>query len=191
MIDLFTEEKNKPFYFTGSDAEKLIVRKVPSEDGVMPSGNSAAAMVLLKLSKLTMNQTYALRAEKIIDGLSSQLASYPAYSSYLVSTFSFSLGPTRQIVIAGDIEGSETKEMLKFLKGTFLPDSVILLNDAEQKIKLEKLSPFVTAQVAIDGKATAYVCENFTCKEPVHATNELKEMIKPNSTSLRPDKQGP
>jgi uncharacterized protein YyaL (SSP411 family) len=191
MIELFAEGDNGPLYFTGSDAEKLIVRKVPTDDGVIPSGNSAAVMVLLKLSKLTMNQKYALRAQKIIDALSSQLASYPGHSSYLVSAFSFSFGPTREIVIAGDYEDSTTKEMLKLLTGTFLPDAVILLNGNEQQVKLTKLSPFVAAQVAIDGKATAYVCENFTCKEPVHTADELKEMLKLSSASLHPDKQEP
>jgi uncharacterized protein YyaL (SSP411 family) len=68
---------------------------------------------------------------------------------------------------------------------------VILLNGNEQQAKLEKLSPFVAAQVAINGKATAYVCENFTCKEPVHTADELKEVLKPSSAPLRPDKQGP
>ncbi|MHC4689638.1 MAG: thioredoxin domain-containing protein [Planctomycetota bacterium] len=191
MIELFADEEKGPLYFTGSDAEKLIVRKVPSEDGVIPSGNSAAAMVLLKLSKLTMNPKYASRADKIIDAFSSQLASYPASSSYLVSAFSFSYGPTREIVIAGDSTDTATMEMLKLLKGTFLPDSVILLNGNEQQAKLEKLSPFVAAQVAINGKATAYVCENFTCKEPVHTADELKEMLKSSSAPLHPDKQGP
>ncbi|MHC4271246.1 MAG: thioredoxin domain-containing protein [Planctomycetota bacterium] len=191
MIELFTDKENGPLYFTGSDAEKLIVRKVPSEDGVIPSGNSAAAMVLLKLSKLTMNQKYALRADKIINALSSQLASYPGHSSYLVSAFSFSSGPTREIVIAGDFEDSTTREMLKLLKGNFLPHAVIMLNETNQQTQLKKLSPFVAAQVAIDAKTTAYVCENFTCKEPVHTADELKEMLKSSSASLHPDKQGP
>ncbi|MHC4843438.1 MAG: thioredoxin domain-containing protein [Planctomycetota bacterium] len=191
MIDLFTDQESGPLYFTGSDAEKLIVRKVPSEDGVIPSGNSAAAMALLKLSKLTMNPKYASRADKIIGAFSSQLASYPAYSSYLVSAFSFSFGPTREIVIAGDTEDSTTMEMLKLLKGTFLPDSVVLLNDTDQQAELEKLSSFIVTQVAIDGKATAYVCENFACKQPVHTLDELKDMLKANSASPHPDRLEP
>jgi uncharacterized protein YyaL (SSP411 family) len=191
MLELFGDENKGPLYFTGSDAEKLIVRKVPTEDGVIPSGNSAAALVLLKLSKMTMNSEYASRADKIIDAFSSQLASYPAYSSYLVNAFSFSFGPTREIVIAGDSADTATMEMLKLLKGTFLPDSVILLNANDQKTKLEKLSPFVAAQVALDGKTTAYVCENFTCKQPVHTVDELKEMLKPSSASLHPDRPEP
>jgi uncharacterized protein YyaL (SSP411 family) len=188
MIELFGDEDGGPLYFTGSDAEELIVRKIPSEDGVIPSGNSAAVMGLLKLSKLTMNQTYAARADKIIDAFSAQLASYPASSSFLVNAYSFSLGPTKEIVIAGDPEEAAAGEMLDLLKGTFLPDAVILLNNVKYQNELKQLSPFVAAQVALNGKATAYVCENFTCKKPVHTAGELKELLSSSSTTLRPDK---
>ena len=33
--------------------------------------------------------------------------------------------------------------------------------------ELEKLAPPAKGKVAVDGKAAAYVCRNFTCEEPV------------------------
>jgi len=188
MLELFGDENKGGLYFTGSDAEELIVRKISAEDGVIPSGNSAVALGLLKLSKLTMNSKYASRAEHIIEAFSSQLSDYPAYSSFLVAAYSFMLGPAREIVIVGDDNAEETKEMLYLLNKTYLPDAVILLNTPEHRPQLENLSPFVAGQVAIEGKTTAYVCGNFTCKEPVHSKEQLRNIIETNSAQLRPGK---
>ncbi|MHC4156522.1 MAG: hypothetical protein ACYST6_16610 [Planctomycetota bacterium] len=102
----------------------------------------------------------------------------PTSLTAMLVALDFSIGPTQEIVIAGDPEQADTKEMLKLLHRRFLPRAVILFHatgDAGKSI--EKQVPFLEGQVAIDGKATAYVCENYVCGKPVNSVRELKALL--------------
>ena len=68
--------------------------------------------------------------------------------------------------------------MLKLVRSSFLPNVVMLFHGTGQAGKdVEKIVPVLAGQVAIDGKATAYVCENYVCKRPVNSTDELKSLL--------------
>ena len=180
MIDLFGDEKSGSFFLTGKDAERLIVRNKPSYDGAVPSGNSIAAFALLRLGQLTMDRQFTDRAEKLLDSLSARMSQSPMSLTAALIALDFHLGPTKEIVIAGDLNKSDTKEMLKVIRGTFLPNAVILVHQLGPAGKpIEKEVPFVAMQMAIDDKATAYVCENYMCQMPVITAAELKDMLKP------------
>ena len=70
-------------------------------------------------------------------------------------------------------------DLLKIINNSYLPTTLLLLadNGPNQRF-LENNMPFMEYMTAIDGKATAYVCENFTCKAPVNYVKELKALLK-------------
>ena len=178
MIELFTDEEHGGFYLTGKDAEKLIARTRPDSDGAIPSGNSVAALALLKLGRVTTNQQYTGQATKTLKAFSKQLEQSPGYSSVMLMALNFWLGPTQEIVIAGETNAADTKLMLELVRGKFLPNAVVLFHGmGEAGETIEKVVPFLKVQVAIDGKATAYVCENYVCNEPVTTIEELSKML--------------
>ena len=166
MIALFGDEDTGAFYLTGRDAGQLIVRTKPSYDGALPCGNSAAALALLKLGKLTMNERFANRAEQLLNAFSGQLKQSPVSLTAMLRAVDFWLGPTREIVVAGDRSRTDTKKMLKLIHSNFLPNTVTLLHDTGKAG--EEIVPFTKNLTMIDDKATAYVCENFVCKQPVN-----------------------
>ncbi|MHC4396379.1 MAG: thioredoxin domain-containing protein [Planctomycetota bacterium] len=175
MIELFYDSEGRGFFLTGKDSEKLIVRTKPSSDGAVPSGNSIAALVLLKLGKLLMNRSYTEKGEKILEVFSQQLEQSPAYSSAMLTSLNFLLGPTQEIVIAGSADAKDTRQMLHLIRSKFLPNTVVLLH--EQGTAIEQIIPFVKNQIAIDSKATVYVCENYVCNRPVNNVKELKKLL--------------
>jgi uncharacterized protein YyaL (SSP411 family) len=178
MIKLFSDEEGKGFFLTGSDAEKLIVRNTPSYDSVVPSGNSAAALALLKLGRLTMEQRFTDRGGEVLQAFSGHLAQSPASFSAMIIAMDFWLGPTQEIVVAGNYQRDDTKRMIKVVREEFLPNSVVLLHEQGEAGKaIEEVVPFVKSQTAIDNKSTAYVCENYVCKRPVNNVEELKELL--------------
>ena len=178
MIELFPDQQQGGFFLTGKDSEKLIVRTKPSSDGAIPSGNSIAALVLLKLGRLTMNQRFTELSSNVLEAFSQQLEQSPAYSSAMLTALSFWLGPTQEIVIAGNAETTDTKQMLKLLRSKFLPNAVVLLHEQGQKgSAIEQIVPFVKNQTAINGKATAYVCENYVCNRPVNRIDDFDKML--------------
>jgi uncharacterized protein YyaL (SSP411 family) len=178
MIKLFADNEQGGFFLTGTDSEKLITRIKPSTDGVIPSGNSAAAFALLKLGKLTMNQHFTEQGSKVLESFSRQLKQSSGYSSEMLSALNFLLGPTQEIVIAGNAEAMDTQQMLKLIRNKFLPNAVILLHQQEKvDSAIDKTIPFIKNLTAIEGKATAYVCENYACNRPVNNIDDLDKML--------------
>ena len=66
MIEHFWDEGGGGFFFTSNDHEELIVRSKPAFDGSIPSGNSVAAHVLLRLYHHTSDARYLELGEKLL-----------------------------------------------------------------------------------------------------------------------------
>jgi uncharacterized protein YyaL (SSP411 family) len=178
MIDLFGDDDRGGFYFAGRDGERLIARTKETYDGAIPSGNSLAAFVLLRLARLTGNAEFERRAEGIMRYFAPVVKGAPAGFTALLAALDFALGPTREIVIAGDAARDDTRHMLAVLRGRFLPHSVILLTgDGPNRRALERIVPTIREMGAVGGRATAYVCENFQCGLPVTEAAGLVSLI--------------
>ena len=96
----------------------------------------------------------------------------------MLSAMDFQMDKSRQIVIAGDKDGEDSKELLREVYGRYLPNTLVLLADAgENQDFLKKYLPFIATAQKIDGRATAYVCENFTCRMPVNTREKLADLL--------------
>jgi uncharacterized protein YyaL (SSP411 family) len=97
----------------------------------------------------------------------------PEAHTQLLSALDFALGPSNEVVIAGDLEESDTTEMIDALRTEFLPKVVVILSADEG----EASGPFeetLTDKPRINDRATAYVCSNYNCRQP---TTDLKSML--------------
>jgi uncharacterized protein YyaL (SSP411 family) len=178
MIELFADAGQGGFFLAGRDGEKLIARTKPGSDGAIPSGNSAAAFVLLRLGRLMMNEQFVSLGVKTLEAFSRQLEESPTYSSLMLESLSFHLGPVQEIVIAGDSDAADTRQMLDLIRGKFMPNTIMLLHDKNKSDPaLHEVVPFVKNQTAVGGKTTAYVCENYACKRPVNDVRELNSLL--------------
>jgi uncharacterized protein YyaL (SSP411 family) len=82
------------------------------------------------------------------------------------------------IVIAGDNMQDDTRALLKEVHSRFLPNAILVVVDGGKNQRfLEKNMPFLQTVKKIDGQATAYVCENFTCKMPVNTAIGLARLL--------------
>ncbi len=188
MVKLFADDDGGGYFLTGKDGEKLIARTRPGSDGAIPSGNSVAAIAMLKLGRLTGNQTFTSQGVRILEAFSAQLGSSPVYSTAMLTALDFYLGPTQEIVIAGKSNAADTKRMLKSVRGKFLPRAVVLLNDPDDASStVYEIVPFIKNQTASKGRATAYVCENYVCNKPVHSACELENLLASTEGKSRSD----
>ncbi len=174
MIKLFSDEDGG-FYLTGKDAEHLFLCSKSAYDSGIPSGNSVAALVLLKLGRLTMEQHFTERAKQLLYAYSGQLIQSPASLGTMLTALDFWIGPTQEIVIVGDRQRVDTKEMLQLIYRAFLPNAVILFHQSGEAGKdIEKIVSFIQNLAAVNGQATAYICDNYVCKQPVTSFEDLK-----------------
>ncbi|WP_052107695.1 thioredoxin domain-containing protein [Clostridium novyi] len=171
MIKLFWDEKSYGFFHSGKDGEKLILNLKDSYDTAIPSGNSVAAMNLIKLSKITGDNSLVEKAYKMINGFGGNIKeSLQSHSVFLMAYMNY-IRPSRQIIIASNKEDKVFNDMIREVNKKFMPFTTVLLNDGT----LEDIIPSIKNKKIIDNKTTAYVCENFSCNRPV---NNVEDFIK-------------
>ena len=178
MVSLFADKEKGGFFLTGSDGKKLITRGKDAYDGAIPSGNSYVARVLLTLGQIRMDQGLIGEGKRVLEAFSGQLKRSPISLSEMVIAVDFYLGPRQEIVIAGKKDSADTTAMISEVRRRFLPRAVVLLHAEGKDGKgIEKISEFVKMQKAADGKATAYVCENYVCRLPLTDLPEFGKVL--------------
>ena len=88
-------------------------------------------------------------------------------------------GLARYHMAVGDLDSADTEQMVKTVRRLFMPRAVLLVKPAaEGSGKVERVVPFLKRMDMIDGRATAYVCENYHCRFPVTTVDELDRLLK-------------
>ncbi len=177
MKTLFWDEEHGGFFFYGADGERLIARTKELYDGALPSGNSVAALGLLKLASITGDKDIADTAEKLLKSFAGEAEKYPRAYTYFLMALEYYWADHRQIVVAGSPDSEETWAMLSAVGSQFLPDTVAMFNDPGQREIIAEILPNISGQEPINGAATAYICENFACQPPITDRNQLMEKL--------------
>ena len=71
------------------------------------------------------------------------------------------------------IEGAGADAMERALAARYLPFAVVFRVPRDRQVSLGELMPFVLAMRTVDEAATAYVCQAFTCREPITSVETL------------------
>ncbi|MHC4321556.1 MAG: thioredoxin domain-containing protein [Planctomycetota bacterium] len=183
MIKYFWDEQDGGFYFTADDAEELIVRQKEIYDGAIPSGNSVAVLNLFRLARITANTDFEDKANRIMLAFSKDVESAPSGYTQMMVALGFGIGPSYEIVIVGNPEAEDTKDMLNSLRKHFIPYKVVLLKPAGQETAdIIRIAEYTEYHSSFDGKATAYVCLDFACKMPVTDTEEMLKLLNVSSS---------
>ena len=176
MIENFWDEKGGGFFFSGKKNEQLIAQSKDIYDGATPSGNSVAFLNGLRLGRMTGNRDLEKIAEQMIKTFSDTIRQYPLGYTQFLCALDFALGPTKEIVIAGEPDQKDTDQILMEIGRRFLPRKVLLLRSQKDR-SLEEIAQFVKEQKPIDNKATAYICENYACKAPTWDVDKIVHLL--------------
>jgi uncharacterized protein YyaL (SSP411 family) len=174
----FKDKADGGFYSTADYAESLILRTRDVFDGALPSGNSAMLMNLQFLGHLTGRPEYLDEASRLGRALSHEVMRAPQAHTHLLSALDLALGPSFETAICGDSRSDDTQRMLRALDTHFLPYNVVVFRPAEtEHPEIAEIAPFTKLQTCVDGKPTAYVCQNFACRVPTTDTAEMLRML--------------
>ncbi len=143
----------------------------------MPSGNSVGLLNLVRLARLTGNIDFEEKAMRLTRAFSSEIATTPSLNTMFLVALDFLIGPSLEIVVAGDLESKETKNMLNVLREGFVPNKVVLLKPTND-LDIVQLTEFAKGMKMIDKKTTAYVCKNFECSLPTTNKDRLRTLLK-------------
>jgi uncharacterized protein len=177
LVEGFLDEDRGGFYTTASDAEALVVRPKDLEDNAVPSGSSAGADVLLRLAMLTGEAPYEDAAASAIRVVRDVMAQAPTGFGHALCALDRYLGPSREVAIVGDPTSEATRALVREVTAErFVPNAVLAVTAAGDRAAAEAIA-LLRDRPAVDGSATAYVCERFACRLPVTRPEELAAQL--------------
>jgi len=175
MIAQFWDEKSAGFFNTSGFHTGLIVRTKSLNDSAVPSPVGVATEALLRLSKFLDKEEYLKKAQRILQASLPFMEKTPQGYLTLLMSGSRLLYPPKEIAIAGKKDSEDTKGLLRAVHTQFVPNRIIAFIDPEsaEASQLSKKIPLLAGRKLVNGKAAAYVCENFTCKLPATTPKDL------------------
>jgi hypothetical protein len=168
MISRFGDPERGGFFSTSGDHESLIARRKEIGDHPIPSGNSSAAMGLLRLAALTGERSYEQQAESVFRLFAKPASQHPESFAHLLRAIDFHLSPTKEVALIGD----GFADLASVVRAKHRPHQV-LAGGPEGSDTPELLQN----RTVIEGKPTAYVCESFTCKQPTTDVTSLAALL--------------
>jgi hypothetical protein len=177
LLRLFADPDRGGFFQTGSDAEALVVRPKDLYDNAVPSGSSAAADVLLRLAHLTGEPEYERAGASALRLVRDAMGGAPSGFGHALCALDLYLGPVREVAVVGDPDGEDTRALVaEVTTERFLPNHVLAVADPADEASRDAVA-LLLDRPQLDGSATAYVCERFTCKLPVTGPDALAAQL--------------
>jgi hypothetical protein len=181
----FADAAGGGYFRTADDAETVLVREKPARDGAVPSGNSVAALNLLRLHAFTTDPVHLQRASLLFSAFHDVLTERPQDMAELLLALDFATQPTREVVV---VAGEGLDPLLAPLRSGLVPNKILAVVDPAQIELLGRALPLVRNKVARGGRATAYVCRNRVCDAPTEDPAVLARQISA-VTPLEPEGQ--
>jgi uncharacterized protein YyaL (SSP411 family) len=177
ILDRFLDRERGGFYFTSDDHEALIVRPKPSFDGSTPSGNSAAAMTLLRLHAYTGEERYLTEAARVIRLFAEGIGKQPfAFAHLLEAVDLYQRGAVEIVLVRGDATSDgEIAGWIARLGKLYVPNRAIFVAGAGADGFLPEPA---RGRPAVDGLLTGYVCRERSCSAPVTSIDALEAELR-------------
>jgi uncharacterized protein YyaL (SSP411 family) len=96
---------------------------------------------------------------RALEAFAGRINETPYAAPLMAAAYELSRSASKQVVLAGE----DLDAMLRVFYSKFLPHHVLIRGKA--------------GMPAVEGKTTAYVCENFTCNLPVTDPAQFEELL--------------
>ncbi len=163
----FYDAERHIFLRTPLGDDDVPVRLSDLEDGVMPSGGSAAALLALELGAIAGDRELYGIGVDVLERTGRSAATRPFSAGFVLVAIDHATAPVREVVLAGDADSATTAALWKAIAPTtharILP---VRLPAAGPTPALEKQLPALLGKKARGAEATVYVCEQGRCEAP-------------------------
>ena len=177
MKNLFWDNSSNSLYDTSIYHEKLIKRPKDLYDNAIPSPNSVAAQVLMKLSIITNNDEYKNISDQLIKSSINLMNKFPNASGNWLCNLSYLLSTVKEIVVVGDPYDEELVELKLQIHKTFIPNKIVVGKNYSSTEENYSELLLLKNKISLNNKPTIYICQNYQCKLPVNTIEELTKQL--------------
>jgi uncharacterized protein YyaL (SSP411 family) len=205
MDELFFDTARGGYFNSRADDASLVLRLREDYDGAEPAPSSVAALNLLRLAALLQREDFRERGLRTIEAFRAQwLGASPALPQMLCA-LELALEPPPQVVLVGDPRADDFRALAAVLHERLGPRRALLGlsldkpgtgsfdgfdrftaggfdqlkagNGGAGRAWLAARVPELAAMRPADGQATAYVCKDFACQQPVGDVAALRALL--------------
>jgi hypothetical protein len=145
-------------------------------DNATPAGNSVAADVLLRLAAFSGEEAFRRRADDYLQPIADVMVHHPQAFGHALGALDFAISQVKEFAIIGKPREADTRNLLDVINDRYLPDSVLACAAPDDSGAIQTI-PLLVDRPVKEGKATAYVCQNFACLAPVNTPEELEQLL--------------
>nr|XP_015211393.1 PREDICTED: spermatogenesis-associated protein 20 isoform X2 [Lepisosteus oculatus] len=174
---LFWDKEGYGYFSSDPSDPEVLLELKDDQDGAEPNPNSVSASNLLRLSHYLGSTEWEERSQQILAAFSDRLMKVPIALPEMVRVLMAHHHTLRQVVICGCPDSEDTMRLLSCVNEHFVPHKVLLMADGNADNFLYQRLPVLSTMAPQGGKATAYVCKNFTCSLPATTAKELHRLL--------------
>jgi uncharacterized protein len=160
------------YFLSADDAEALIIRPRSTTDEATPSATSVMAANLVRLWRLTGEDSYRASVDAIMDSSGAAAATNLFASAGLLNALDFRLGAVDLVIVTP--RGVSADALLEVSRARRTPN--IILSTYTAAVALTADHP-AAGKTPADGKATAYFCRGEACSLPVTSPEGLTAVL--------------
>lgn len=178
MLRFFQDRQQGGFFFTASDHEQLIARSKDIQDSSTPSASAMATMALLRLARLTGRNEFEQAAVDTLVSAAALMKQAPTAAGQMLMALDFHLGPTNELVLLVP-QGDEFSHILPHVQSRLIPRAVIVARTVPSSAEQhgDALADLFANKELVNGEATLFACERFSCQEPIHGESAIMSAI--------------
>ncbi|HEU5077751.1 MAG TPA: thioredoxin domain-containing protein [Opitutaceae bacterium] len=179
MDRMFWDEKDGGYFQAAEGDASIVLRLKDDYDAAEPTAGSVAAMNLLRLAPVSRDgEALTQRAVRTLASLQSQWARTPQALPQALCALEYAMMPRRQVVIAGDPGSEDFRALWRETQRSQGPRCAIFAADgAAGQTWLASRAPWLGEMKKQEGRATAYLCEHYSCREPVTTPSALRTQL--------------
>ncbi|MCI0539800.1 MAG: thioredoxin domain-containing protein, partial [Verrucomicrobiales bacterium] len=171
MVAKFYDAEHGGFWQSEANSAELIFRVKDDYDGAEPSGNSVAALALLRLAAMTDRADLKEKAEKTIRLFADRLQRLPQAMPQMLLALDYLLEEPKRAVVAGDVQASATRVLVRSVHSVYQPNKVVLGNTGP-------VEAFAKTLPLVNGQPAVYICLGTACRPPTADVEKLKQMLR-------------
>jgi uncharacterized protein YyaL (SSP411 family) len=176
--ELFWDEAGGGWFSTTGRDPSVLLRLKEDYDGAEPSAISMSVLNLQTIGHLTGDVEAAGRVERTLGRYGPHLGRLARAVPLLASALSAYHAGGQQIAIVGPPDREDTQALQAEIAARYLPFAIVVpIEPGRRQKRISAIAPFVEAMDMASGRATAYVCREFTCRAPSTDVSSLREAL--------------